>query len=261
MQESGVWNKAFGIDTFGLTGAKSVAYNLGPAQLYEESIRRNESVIMPGGPINAETGIHTGRSPKDKHTVRDATTEDKVWWGNNNPITSDQFQTLLDDFRKHMDGMDLFVQDLYGGADPAFRVKTRVITEFAWHSIFIRNLLIRPDASELASFVSDLTIVDLPSFKADPARHGCKSETIIALDFTRKMVLIGGTNYAGEMKKSVFSWLNWTLPAQGVLPMHASANHGDDGDVAVFFGLSGTGKTTLSQVPDRTLIGDDEHGW
>ncbi|MDP4593788.1 MAG: phosphoenolpyruvate carboxykinase [Beijerinckiaceae bacterium] len=261
MQESGVWNKSFGIDLFGVKGVKSVAYNLGPAPLYEESIRRGEAVIMPHGPINAETGIHTGRSPKDKHTVRDALTEDKVWWGNNNSITSDQFETLLGDFKKHMEGMDLFVQDLYGGADPAFRVKSRVITEFAWHSLFIRNLLIRPDASQLESFVADLTIVDLPSFKGDPARHGCKSETVVALDFDRKIVLIGGTNYAGEMKKSVFTWLNWTLPAQGVLPMHASANHGEDGDVAVFFGLSGTGKTTLSQVPDRTLIGDDEHGW
>ncbi len=261
MQETGVWNKSFGIDKFGFKPGKNIYYNMLAPVLYEETIRRNEAVIMPGGPVNAETGIHTGRSPKDKHTVRDATTENKVWWGNNNSITPDQFSTLLDDFKKHMEGMDLFVQDLYGGADPAFRVKTRVITEFAWHSLFIRNLLIRPDKTELASFMADLTIVDLPSFKADPKRHGCKSETVIALDFTRKIVLIGGTNYAGEMKKSVFTWLNWTLPLQGVLPMHASANEGPDGDVAVFFGLSGTGKTTLSQVPDRTLIGDDEHGW
>ena len=261
MQQSGTWNKAFGIETLGLKGIKSAYYNLEAPMLYEEAIRRNEVVIMPGGPINAETGVHTGRSPKDKHTVRDATTENKVWWGSNNSITPDQFQILLDDFKAHMEGMDLFVQDLFGGADPAFRVKTRVITEFAWHSLFIRNLLIRPDRTELADLVSDLTIIDLPSFKADPKRHGCRSETIIALDFTRKIVLIGGTSYAGEIKKVVFTWLNWALPAQGVMPMHASANVGDSGDVAVFFGLSGTGKTTLSQDPNRVLIGDDEHGW
>jgi phosphoenolpyruvate carboxykinase (ATP) len=161
----------------------------------------------------------------------------------------------------HAQGKELFAQDLFGGADTASRVKTRVFTELAWHSLFIRNLLIRPDRADLASFVPDLTIVDLPSFKADPARHGCRSETVIACDFTRRIVLIGGTSYAGEMKKSVFTYLNFTLPAKGVMPMHCSANAGPHGDVAVFFGLSGTGKTTLSADPNRTLIGDDEHGW
>ena len=261
MNQTGAWNTANGIDKQGFGGARSVCYNLEAPMLYEESIRRSEAVLMPGGAINAETGIHTGRSPKDKFTVRDATTESKVWWGNNNSITSEQFDTLLADFQKHVEGKDLFVQDLFGGADPAFRVKSRVITEFAWHSLFIRNLLIRPDRSELAAYVNELTIIDLPSFKADPKRHGCRSETVVALDFTRKIVLIGGTNYAGEMKKSVFTWLNWTLPNANALPMHCSANVGDDGDVAVFFGLSGTGKTTLSQDPNRILIGDDEHGW
>jgi phosphoenolpyruvate carboxykinase (ATP) len=261
MKQVGTFNTSYGVDKFGLKDLGTVFYNLHAPMLYEESIRRGEAVIMPGGPINAETGIHTGRSPKDKHTVRDATTEKKVWWGNNNALTPEQFEVLLQDFRKHAEGKDLFVQDLYGGADPAFRVKSRVITEFAWHSLFIRNLLIRPDKTELANYIADLTIIDLPSFKADPKRHGCKSETVIALDFTRKIVLIGGTNYAGEMKKAVFTWLNWTLPDQNVMPMHASANVGDDGDVAVFFGLSGTGKTTLSQDPNRILIGDDEHGW
>ncbi|MDH7796747.1 MULTISPECIES: phosphoenolpyruvate carboxykinase [unclassified Beijerinckia] len=261
MKQVGAFNTSYGVDKFGLKNLGTVFYNLHAPMLYEESIRRAEAVVMPGGAINAETGIHTGRSPKDKHTVRDALTEDKVWWANNNSITPDQFEVLLQDFLKHAEGKDLFVQDLHGGADPSFRVKSRVITEFAWHSLFIRNLLIRPDKTELAAYVPDLTIIDLPSFKADPKRHGCKSETVIALDFSRKIVLIGGTNYAGEMKKSVFTWLNWTLPAQNVLPMHASANVGDDGDVAIFFGLSGTGKTTLSQDPDRTLIGDDEHGW
>ena len=218
MKQTGIWNAANGIEKQGFGGARSAAYNLDAPMLYEELVRRSEAVVMPGGAINAETGIHTGRSPKDKFTVRDATTEGKVWWGNNNAITPEQFETLLADFQKHAEGMDLFVQDLYGGADPAFRVKARVITEFAWHSLFIRNLLIRPDRSELASYVNELTIIDLPSFKADPKRHGCRSETVVALDFTRKIVLIGGTNYAGEMKKSVF------IVAQRLLPRQRAAD-------------------------------------
>ena len=157
--------------------------------------------------------------------------------------------------------MTLFAQDLYGGADPALRIKTRVFTELAWHSLFIRTLLIRPEASELASFVPELTIIDLPSFRADPKRHGVRSENVVAIDFARKIVLIGGSYYAGEMKKSVFTTLNYYLPEKGVMPMHCSANVGPDGDAAIFFGLSGTGKTTLSADPKRTLIGDDEHGW
>ena len=209
----------------------------------------------------AETGIFTGRSPKDKFTVRDATTDKKMWWAGNQSITSEQFEALYADFLKHAEGMTLFAQDLYGGADPGHRIKTRVFTELAWHSLFIRTLLIRPDASELASFVPELTIIDLPSFKADPKRHGCKSENVVAIDFARKIVLIGGSYYAGEMKKSVFTTLNYYLPEKGVMPMHCSANVGPDGDSAIFFGLSGTGKTTLSADPKRTLIGDDEHGW
>ena len=261
MKQTGIFNPSFGIDQFGLKGVNSVAYNLEAPMLYEESIRRNESVIAPGGAIVAETGVHTGRSPKDKFTVRDATTETAVWWGNNNAMSVEHFNVLLEDFKKAVEGKDLFVQDLYGAADPVFRVRTRVICEFAWHSLFIRNLLIRPRQEELASFVSDMTIIDLPSFRADPKRHGCRTETVIAMDLTRKIVLIGGTSYAGEMKKSVFTYLNWTLPASKAMPMHCSANIGKDNDVAVFFGLSGTGKTTLSQDPNRILIGDDEHGW
>ena len=225
MKQAGIFNTTHGVDKNGFGGAASAFYNLEAPMLYEESLRRGESVVMPGGAINAETGVHTGRSPKDKFTVRDATTEAKVWWGNNNSITTEQFDVLYADFQKHAAGKDLFVQDLFGGADPAFRVKTRVITEFAWHSLFIRNLLIRPDRSELAAFVNELTIIDLPSFKADPKRHGCRSETVVALDFTRKIVLIGGTNYAGEMKKSVFTWLNWTLPGVHSFPTRRSSDH------------------------------------
>ena len=179
------------------------------------------------------------------------------------PLITQSFpaRMLHADFIKHAEGMTLFAQDLYGGADPKHRIKTRVFTELAWHSLFIRTLLIRPETSELAGFVPELTIIDLPSFRADPKRHGCKSENVVAIDFARKIVLIGGSYYAGEMKKSVFTTLNFYLPEKGVMPMHCSANVGPDGDTAIFFGLSGTGKTTLSADPKRTLIGDDEHGW
>ncbi|WP_112662061.1 phosphoenolpyruvate carboxykinase [Microvirga flavescens] len=261
MENIGVFNSKNGSETFGFTGLERVFWNLEAPALYEQSLKRNETQLVRGGALLAETGAHTGRSPKDKFVVRDATTEDTVWWENNGSITPAQFDLLLQDFLAHAKGKELFAQDLYGGADPTYRVKARVFTELAWHSLFIRNLLIRPDEGELAAYAPDLTIVDLPTFKADPARHGCRSETIIACDFTRKIVLIGGTSYAGEMKKSVFTYLNFVLPKVSVMPMHCSANVGDENDAAVFFGLSGTGKTTLSADPNRTLIGDDEHGW
>jgi phosphoenolpyruvate carboxykinase (ATP) len=261
VENLGVFNGAHGAETFGFRNLKRVHWNLLPPALYEHSLQRGEAQLIEGGAINADTGIHTGRSPKDKFTVRDANTENELWWENNGAITPEQFEVVLDDFLKHAEGKELFVQDLYGGADPAHRVKARVYTEYAWHSLFIRNLLIRPELSELASYVPDLTIVDLPSFKADPVRHGCRSETIIAIDLTRKIVLVGSSSYAGEMKKSVFTYLNYILPKKGVMPMHCSANVGEDGGTALFFGLSGTGKTTLSSDPERILLGDDEHGW
>ena len=261
VQETGVRNGAFGADKFGFKNLKQVNWNLGTAPLYEHSLRNNEAELSAGGALVAETGVFTGRSPKDKFTVRDALTDKTMWWGGNQSITSEQFETLYQDFLKHCEGKTLFAQDLYGGADPKFRIKTRVFTEMAWHSLFIRTLLRRPEMAELANFAPELTIVDLPSFRADPKRHGCKSENVVAIDFTRKIVLIAGSQYAGEMKKSVFTTLNYFLPAQGVMPMHCSANVGPDGDSAIFFGLSGTGKTTLSADPNRTLIGDDETGW
>lgn len=261
MQETGVRNGAFGADKFGFKNLKQVNWNLGSSPLYEYAIAAGEAVLTAEGALCAETGVFTGRSPKDKFTVRDANTDKTMWWGGNQSITSEQFQTLHDDVLKHCEGRMLFAQDLYGGADPKFSIKTRVYTELAWHSLFIRTLLRRPEFAELASFTPELTLVDLPSFRADPKRHGCKSENIVAIDFTRKIVIICGSQYAGEMKKSVFSTLNYFLPAQGVMPMHCSANVGPNGDTAVFFGLSGTGKTTLSADPNRTLIGDDEHGW
>jgi phosphoenolpyruvate carboxykinase (ATP) len=261
VEQTGVRNGAFGADKFGFKDLKAVHWNLRTPALYEQALRNGEAVLTAGGALCAETGVHTGRSPKDKFTVRDATTEKTVWWNANASITPDQFTTLLNDFIDHAKGKTLFAQDLYGGADPKFRIKTRVFTELAWHSQFIRTLLIRPDLDALADFIPELTIVDLPSFKADPKRHGCRSDTVVAVDFTRKIVLIGGTYYAGEMKKSVFTTLNYYLPESKVMPMHCSANVGPDGDTAIFFGLSGTGKTTLSADPNRTLIGDDEHGW
>jgi phosphoenolpyruvate carboxykinase (ATP) len=261
MKQDGVWNRANGADAFGFEQLEAVHWNLLEPRLYEESIRRNEARLAAGGALVADTGTHTGRSPKDKFVVRDDLTEDTIWWDNSGSITAEQFETLRKDFIAHARGKELFAQDLQGGADTEHRIKVRVFTEFAWHSLFIRNLLIRPDRSTLTQFEPELTIVDLPSFRADPARHGCRSETVIALDLARGIVLIGGSQYAGEMKKSVFSVLNYVLPAKGVMPMHCSANVGDAGDTAVFFGLSGTGKTTLSADASRTLVGDDEHGW
>ncbi|MBW3099113.1 phosphoenolpyruvate carboxykinase [Pseudohoeflea coraliihabitans] len=259
--ELGIRNRAAGIALAGLQDAGTVRYNLRAAELVEHAIAQGEAQLTAHGALRALTGQHTGRSPKDKFVVRDATTEDSVWWDNNQPMDPEAFERLHADMLAHAKGMDLYVQDLVGGADEAHALKSRVITEFAWHSLFIRNLLIRPDAADLESYVPELTIIDLPSFAADPARHGCRSETVIAVNFDRRIVLIGGTSYAGEMKKSVFTVLNYLLPEKNVMPMHCSANVGDDGDAAVFFGLSGTGKTTLSADPKRTLIGDDEHGW
>ncbi|MCE4225159.1 phosphoenolpyruvate carboxykinase [Methylobacterium sp. C25] len=263
MNNIGDFNEAHGAEAIGLRNLKAVYWNLEAPRLYEESLCRGEAELARGGAIVANTGAHTGRSPKDKYVVRDASTEDQVWWENNGSITPDQFETLYQDFLKHAEGKELFAQDLYGGADPAHRVKARVFGELAWHSLFIRNLLIRPDREAIASYVPDMTIIDLPSFQADPARHGCRSKTVIAIDFTKKIVLIGGSAYAGEMKKSVFTYLNYILPGKGVMPMHCSANAALDeaGDSALFFGLSGTGKTTLSNDSSRQLIGDDEHGW
>jgi len=263
LQETGVRNDAFGADKFGLNDLSEIHWNLTEPALYEHAIVAKEATLVAGGALSAFTGHHTGRSPKDKHTVDDDLTHDVLWWEGNRKQTKDQFATMLGDFRAHTKGMKLFAQDLYGGADPQYRIKVRVFTEYAWHSLFIRQLLIRPDVAELAKFVPELTIIDLPSFKPDAKRHGGRegSDTQVAIDFTNKIVLICGSSYAGEMKKSVFTTLNFYLPAQNVVPMHCSANVSHEGESALFFGLSGTGKTTLSADPNRILIGDDETGW
>ena len=199
---------------------RSVAFNSGTAQLYEEALRRGEGRVADGGALVVETGSHTGRSPNDKFILRNQATETAIWWDNNKAISPDHFALLKQDMLAHAEDKHLYVQDLYGGADPAHRLPVRVVCEYAWHALFIRHLLIRPATGELLSFIPQLTIVDLPSFKADPERHGVRSETVIACDLTHGLVLIGGTQYAGEMKKSVFTALNYLLPEKGVMPMH-----------------------------------------
>ena len=261
MWETGPRNQNFGVETFGFRDLATVHWNPVEPVLYEHALAGGEASIASGGALRAETGKHTGRSPKDKFIVFDNRTKDSVWWENNGQMKPEQFAVLHADFIEHARGKQLYVQDLYAGAEPAHRLSTRVYTELAWHSLFIRNLLIRPRRDELSYFVPRFTIACFPSFKADPSRHGVRTETVIAIDFTRQVVLIGGTSYAGEIKKAVFTALNYFLPAAGVMPMHCSANVGVMGDTTVFFGLSGTGKTTLSADPNRTLIGDDEHGW
>ena len=248
-------------EMFPLSAAASVMRNSPTAELVELAVRRGEGRLAQTGAFVAETGEHTGRSARDKYTVRDATTESTLWWDNNQAMSPESFDRLYSDFLAYAATTDLFVQDLFAGADPSFRLNTRVICEKAWHALFIQHMLRRPEAAEYANFAPEFTVVNFPGFRADPERHGCRSETVIACDFTKRLVLIGGSLYAGETKKSVFSFLNFLMPERDVMPMHCSANVGDDGDAAIFFGLSGTGKTTLSATSDRTLLGDDEHGW
>jgi phosphoenolpyruvate carboxykinase (ATP) len=247
----------------GITGAAAVYYNLPEHDLVQAATCAGEGLLGQGGALLVSTGRHTGRSPKDKHVVRTPLTDPTIWWENNAPMTPAGFAALKADMFAHVAGGRLQVQDLHAAADPQHRVNVRVVTELAWHALFIRHMLRRPERAELDGFVPDFTIVNCPSFKADPARHGCRSETVIAFSFDERLVLIGGTAYAGENKKAVFTILNYLLPDQGVMPMHCSANHapGNPVDTAIFFGLSGTGKTTLSADPSRVLIGDDEHGW
>ncbi len=242
--------------------AAQAHWNLSPSALYEHAIRRGEAEIAAGGPLVARTGAHTGRSPNDKFIVCDATTETTVWWGNvNRPIERARFDAIKTRLFDYLRSRELFVLDCFGGADPVNRLPVRVISEYAWHSLFARNLFIQPKPGELASHRPEFTIVQAPGFHADPKTDGVNSPTVILVDFTQRLVLIGGTSYAGECKKSVFTILNFLLPAKAILPMHCSVNVGPKGDSAIFFGLSGTGKTTLSADPHRMLIGDDEHGW
>jgi len=256
-------NPAMRLEHQGISGLGRVYYNQLEPALVNAAVQRGEGKLGLGGAFLCETGRFTGRSPKDKFVVRSASVEGSIWWENNAPMTPAAFDQLYTDMLAHMQGRDYFVQDLYAGADPIHRVDFRMVTELAWHGLFIRHLLRRPERAELDDFAPEWTVINCPSFKADPARHGCRSETVIALNFDLKLILIANTAYAGENKKAVFTLLNYLLTDTGVMPMHCSANHaiGNPVDTAVFFGLSGTGKTTLSADPSRTLIGDDEHGW
>ncbi|HDR28625.1 phosphoenolpyruvate carboxykinase [Rhodovulum sp.] len=256
-------NPAQRLEDQGITGLGKVHYNLLEPALVEAALTRGEGHLGQGGAFLVTTGEHTGRSPKDKHVVRTADVEDTIWWDNNRPMEPEAFDRLHEDMLAHLKGREVFVEDLYAGADPANRLDVRVVTEMAWHGLFSRHLLRRPTLDELDTFVPEFTVVNAPSFKADPERHGCRTRTVVAMNFAKKLILITDTEYAGEIKKSVFTLLNYILPARGIMPMHCSANHapGNPVDTAVFFGLSGTGKTTLSADTSRTLIGDDEHGW
>ncbi len=232
-------------------------------ELVEEAIRKGEGKLGKGGSLIVFTGDKTGRSPKDKHVVREKTTEDKIWWENNRPMSAYHFDTLYSDMLEHQKGKCLYSQALQASIDTNEFFNIEVTTELAWHSLFIRHLLKVPSEELLLDFEPNFKIINCPSFFSDPNRHGCVSKTTIAISFEKKLVLICGTEYAGENKKSVFTLLNFLLPDKSTMPMHCSANHAisDKDDVALFFGLSGTGKTTLSADPDRVLIGDDEHGW
>jgi phosphoenolpyruvate carboxykinase (ATP) len=246
----------------GVVPGRAVHANQTAPALVAESIRRAEGTLSADGALLVRTGHHTGRSAQDKFVVDEASVTAEVWWGNvNKKLAPEKFAILAGRARAYLQGQDLFVQDLYAGADPAHRIRVRVVTTQAWSALFARNMFIRPAHSELADFQPDYTILHAPQFHADPAIDGVRSTTAVALSFEQKLIVICGTEYAGEIKKSIFSVMNWLLPARGVLPMHCSANIGAEGDVALFFGLSGTGKTTLSSDPARPLIGDDEHGW
>jgi phosphoenolpyruvate carboxykinase (ATP) len=251
-----------GLDLAGLVNPGRVHWNLTPPRLYEEAVRRGEAMVSSGGALVTLTGVHTGRSPNDKLVVKEAAHDAKIWWGKvNRPISPENFDRVLQKVRAFMQGRELYVQDCYAGADPEYRLNVRVVNLNPYPNLFARNMFIRPDPAEYADFKPDFTVLHAPGLHADASTDGTNSEVFILVSFERRLALIGGTSYAGEIKKSIFSVLNYLLPDRGVLPMHCSANVGADGDTAIFFGLSGTGKTTLSADPQRGLIGDDEHGW
>ncbi len=251
-----------GLDSFGIGHVRKAARNLTTAPLFEEAVKRGEGLTAAGGPLVVRTGKHTGRSPNDKFFVREPGSESNIDWGKTNKaFEQGRFEALLARVDQFLREREVFVLDAYAGADPAYRLPIRVLTQRAWHNLFARNLFIPAKPSELSGFRPEFAVVDACDFLAVPERDGTRSETFIIIDFSRRLVLIGGTTYAGEIKKSVFTIMNYLLPLRDVMPMHCSANVGPQGDVAIFFGLSGTGKTTLSADPTRALIGDDEHGW
>ena len=262
MENLGPTISSNGLDGQGLSGVAKAHWNYGTAALYTAALSRGEGRLANGGALVVETGVHTGRSAQDKFIVREPSSENEISWGAiNKPFDADQFDALLERVQQHMAGREVFVQDCWAGAARDYRLGVRVVTEKAWHNLFARNMFLQPTSDELAGFDPEFTVIQAPSFRADADRDGTRSDCFIIANFAKKIVLIGGTYYAGEIKKSVFSILNYLLPARGVMPMHCSINVGEAGDSAIFFGLSGTGKTTLSADPRRELIGDDEHGW
>jgi phosphoenolpyruvate carboxykinase (ATP) len=262
MQQVGRVLSRYGLENHEIRNVATAFWNLPAPALYEQAIRRREGLVGHQGPLVVRTGHHTGRAPNDRFIVRDTANEGNIWWGKvNRPFDEARFDAIHRRLLAYLQGRDVFVQDCHVGADPKYRRRVRVLTTTAWHSLFAHNMFLRPPADELSDIVPDFTILQAPHFQADPDTDGTRSPAFVLIHFGRRLVLIGGTAYAGEIKKSVFSIMNYVLPEQGVLPMHSSANVGTDGGVAVYFGLSGTGKTTLSADPARTLIGDDEHGW
>jgi phosphoenolpyruvate carboxykinase (ATP) len=251
-----------GLDQHGLDPRGRIFWHPTTALLYEHALGRGEGRLAEGGPLVVDTGRHTGRSPNDRFVVREPASEDRIAWGTvNRPLQEERFEGLRNKLVTHLEEGDVYVVDAFAGADPAHRLAVRVVTDSPWHALFAKTLFIDPSEAELADYEPQALVLHAPAVEADPDEDGTRSETFVVLHPTRAEVLIGGTEYAGEIKKSIFTLMNDRLPLEGVFPMHCSANVGDDGDVAIFFGLSGTGKTTLSADPERRLIGDDEHGW
>jgi phosphoenolpyruvate carboxykinase (ATP) len=255
-------HSSYGLENHGLTNLNDVYWNLTTPALYEQVIARHEGSLAHLGALAVRTGHHTGRSANDKFVVEEATTKDQIWWGKiNRPYSSEKFDDLHKRMALQLQTQDVFVQDCFAGADPNNRLPIRIITQYAWHNLFARNMFIQATKEELVNHVPEFTVIDVPRFHAVPKADGTNSETFIILNFEKRLILIGGTSYAGEIKKSIFSVMNYLMPQKDILPMHCSANIGANGETALFFGLSGTGKTTLSADKSRVLIGDDEHGW
>ncbi len=263
VQEAGTLASDYGLQNHGLTNLRRVYWNLPTPALYEESVFRSEARLTHLGPLVVSTGKHTARAAPDKFVVREQATEDKIWWGQyNRPFTGENFSALLSRLQGYLQGRDVFVQDCHAGADPEYSLPIRIITQKAWHSLFARAMFLKiRNQDALKKHIPEFTVIAVPGFLASPLIDGTRTETFIILNFRERLAVIGGTSYAGEIKKTIFTVLNFLLPLEGVLSMHCSANVGPEGDVAIFFGLSGTGKTTLSADPKRHLIGDDEHGW
>jgi phosphoenolpyruvate carboxykinase (ATP) len=252
----------YGLENHGLSNLNNIYWNLNTPALYEQIIHHGEGIIADQGPLVVRTGHHTGRSANDKFVVKEPSTEHDIWWGKiNRPFSPEQFDELHRRMDLHLQAQDVYVQDCFVGASAKHRLPIRIISQYVWHNLFARNMFLPATPAELVNHVPEFTVIDAPRFHADPAMDGTNSETFILLNFAKRMVLIGGTSYAGEIKKSIFTVMNYLLPHKDVLPMHCSANIGEDGKTALFFGLSGTGKTTLSADASKTLIGDDEHGW